>query len=100
LMSVLERTHEIGVMKAVGARDRHVLLMFLLEGALIGAGGGLLGLLLSWLAAFPADAVARSLAQQQLRAPVEGSLFAFPWWVGLGVPLFVSVLTMLAAVYP
>ena len=32
IMSVLERSHEIGVMKALGARDRHILLIFLMEG--------------------------------------------------------------------
>src|SRR5262249_57051111 len=36
LMTVLEPTHEIGVMKAVGARDIHIQLIFLVEGALIG----------------------------------------------------------------
>ena len=36
VMSVLERTREIGVMKAVGGRDSHILLMFLVEGTLLG----------------------------------------------------------------
>src|SRR5262249_52343441 len=54
LMSVLERTREIGVMKAVGARDGHVLLAFLVEGALVGLVGGALGLLVCWAASHPA----------------------------------------------
>jgi putative ABC transport system permease protein len=100
LMSVLERTREIGIMKAVGARDRHVLLVFLVEGTLIGVLGGGLGLLGAWAASFPADRVARSLAEKQAEVHLTESLFVFPWWVTLGVPLFVSLLTMLAAVYP
>ncbi len=100
LMSVLERTHEIGVMKAVGARDRHVLWMFLVEGALVGLTGGAVGLVLSWLASFPADRVARSLAEKQVQTRLTESLFVFPAWLAVGVPLFVGALTMLAAAYP
>ena len=53
--SVLERTREIGILKAVGARDRQVLLIFLAEGALIGLLGGALGVLIGWLLSFPGD---------------------------------------------
>jgi putative ABC transport system permease protein len=43
--AVLERTREIGVMKAVGARRRHILTLFLLESGFMGLVGGLLGTL-------------------------------------------------------
>jgi putative ABC transport system permease protein len=100
VMSVLERTHEIGVMKAVGARDRHVLLLFLVEGMLVGLLGSGLGLLCGWLASFPGDAVARSLMERQSDVHVDQSLFAFPLWLTLGVPLFATLVTTLAALYP
>lgn len=45
-MAVLERTREIGVMKAVGARRRDILTLFLLESGFMGLVGGLLGTLL------------------------------------------------------
>ncbi len=49
-MSVLERRREIGVLKAIGATRNTILLIFVIESALIGAGGGLLGLALGYLA--------------------------------------------------
>jgi ABC-type antimicrobial peptide transport system permease subunit len=45
--AVVERTHEIGVLKALGARSRDVLLMFLGQAGAIGLAGGVLGVLLS-----------------------------------------------------
>src|SRR5260370_1303464 len=57
LMSVLERVHDIGIMKAVGARDAHIRRAFLVEGALVGAVGGVLGLGLAWGATGPGNAV-------------------------------------------
>jgi putative ABC transport system permease protein len=100
LMAVLERTHEIGVMKAVGARDVHIQLMFLVEGALIGLVGGLLGLLCGWLSSFPLNALARSIVEKQTRQPLEESLFAFPPVLMAGIVGFAALVTTLAAVYP
>lgn len=45
-MSVLERTREIGIMKAIGAKDEDVLSLFLIESTVLGIVGGALGILL------------------------------------------------------
>jgi putative ABC transport system permease protein len=100
LMSVLERTREIGVMKAVGARHGHILTIFLVEGALIGFVGGLLGLLLAWGVSLPSDAWVRSMVSERMRLNLTESIFVWPIWLVIGVPLFSSLITTLAAVFP
>jgi putative ABC transport system permease protein len=100
LMSVLERTREVGIMKAVGAGNGHVQMIFLLEGALIGLLGGCLGLALSRLAAIPADARVRAMVSRDLKVDLKGSLFVFPTWIVVSVIVFAAVVTTLAAVYP
>ncbi len=100
-MSVLERTREIGVMKAVGARDRHIQLIFLVEGALLGVLGGLLGVLACALVSYPGDALARQLLEKySVVNRLRGSLFVLPWWLVVGVPFFAGLVTTLAAVLP
>ncbi len=64
--SVLERTHEIGIMKAVGARNSHILTIFLIESGLYGLIGGILGVLLG---------VGLALTAQYFAAQAGASIF-------------------------
>jgi putative ABC transport system permease protein len=99
-MSVLQRTREIGIFKAVGARDGHILLLFLSEGSLVGLVGGSLGLGMAWLASIPGDAWVRSNLAAPSAIKLAGSVFSFPWWLLLGSLAFVWFATTLAGVLP
>ncbi len=83
LVSVAERTREIGVRKALGAKRRTILLQFLLEAALITLGAGLLGLGIAWPATLAIDRYTGFAAQMS-------------WWI-VALALAVSVLTGIIA---
>ena len=99
IMSILERTREIGIMKAIGAEDREIKLIFFVEAAVIGVTGGVIGVLLAWLI----DEVANRLAYRFILKPQGASFIDFfdlPVYLWLGAILFALVVSIIAALYP
>ncbi|HVY60034.1 MAG TPA: ABC transporter permease [Planctomycetota bacterium] len=86
LISVSERTREIGIRKAIGAKRRDILAQFLTESATISLAGGLVGLAIGWGGGALIHWVVPSL-------PVQVSLWSVGMAVGfsLGVGVFFGV---------
>ena len=99
--SVVERTREIGILKAVGASNRQVWGIFLAEGAVIGLAGGLLGLALALGLTVPADAVVREQIEKSTTEKLmTATVVEFPLWLTAATVGFAVGVTTLAAWYP
>jgi ABC-type antimicrobial peptide transport system permease subunit len=99
IMSILERTREIGIMKAIGAEDREIKLIFFFEAAVIGLTGGVIGSLAAW----GIDAAANRLAYRFVLKPQGASFvdfFYLPPYLWLGAIVFALSVSILAALYP
>ena len=92
--SVLERTREIGVMKAVGARNKDILTLFLIESGLIGLIGGILGVLLG----MSIGKTLEFIATQQLNTTLLQA--AFPAWLIIACLFFASAIGALSGIWP
>jgi len=79
LVSVTERTREIGIRKAIGAKQSDILLQFLIEAATLTGFGGLVGLLIGWLLTLAVKLVLPSYVP--LWAPAAGFIAS----VGIGL---------------
>jgi putative ABC transport system permease protein len=98
LMSILERTREIGVMKAVGGSENEIRFIFFVEAACIGLVGAVFGLLLGWVVTRIANQVMNTMVLPDNQGPVD--LFYFPLWLILGAIGFSVLVSLAAGLYP
>jgi len=102
-MAILERTKEIGLMKAVGATNRDVLSIFLGEAAGIGFLGGLGGVILGWAAGQVINVLALGYlagrAAEQGGPPPSTAVFT-PIWLPIFTLLFATFIGIISGLYP
>jgi putative ABC transport system permease protein len=92
LVSVTERTREIGLRKAVGAKRRDILLQFLTESAVLSLCGGAIGVILGWLIVKVASIVSANMGFP-FPAIVPGDVIA----LAVGVSVFIG---LVSGIYP
>lgn len=93
LVSVTERTKEIGLRKALGATDNDILVQFLLEAVILTATGGLIGIILGSSTAFVTSILINQFGgfDWQFTFPISGAV------LGLGVS---SLIGLIFGIYP
>jgi len=99
IMSIYEQTREIGIIKAIGASNTQVLVIFLIQSGLIGLIGGLLGLSITFLMMQVSDPFLVDLLKEQGFTAIEKFFYFQPvnaFYITLG-----SILVgVLAGIYP
>jgi putative ABC transport system permease protein len=88
LVTVKERTREIGIRKAIGAASREVLYQFLIEAFLISGGGAVIGILIG----LAVPVVAQQFLPGNLRVPVSGLSVVLAFVVSCSAGLFFGYL--------
>ncbi len=94
LISVQERTKEIGILRAIGASKRNVSSMFNAETLIIGFASGLIGVGVTWLLCIPINAIIFNLTG------IAGLKAYLPWEVAAILVVISVVLTSFAGVIP
>ena len=87
LVSVSERTREIGIRKAIGAKKRHIMFQFLIESCVLSLLGGLIGWVVSWCCI-------------SVYNSVSAGGVVINWAVGLATILFCLLIGVISGSYP
>jgi putative ABC transport system permease protein len=99
IMAVYERTREIGILKAVGAAPAQIRVLFVVEAALIGFLGGVVGTVLGWLLGKGLNRLILVILEWQ-QIDVRGTFFVVSWWLVVGAVAFGTLVGLLAGLYP
>ncbi len=91
--SVLERTKDIGIMKAIGAKNKDITTIFLVESGLLGLVGGIIGVLLGWGVSSMGGAIAANAGFGMLQP------YFSPWLV-VGCLVFSTLIGGLSGLAP
>ncbi len=92
--SVLERTREIGVMKAIGAKNSDILIIFLVEAGILGLIGGIIGILLG----IGISSIIEYVAVNQLGTTLLKA--ATPWYLIVGCMAFAFIVGIVSGFWP
>lgn len=98
VMAILERTKEIGVLRALGAKRSTISRLFTLEASLLGFIGGVVGIAFGYGLIQLANLFIN--AQLAANGVVGRNIVSLPVWLGLSVVVVTTVVGMLAGLYP
>jgi len=90
--SVVERTREIGIYKALGAENHTILMLFLVESGLIGVIGGLIGIVLGFGMAKVVEVIGREMGVGLLYAWISWELTAFALFFSFSIGVLAGFL--------
>lgn len=96
MMSIYERTKEIGVIKVLGCSLKNIKQMFLMEAAFIGLFGGVIGCVLSYLM----SAVINVITGHGAAMGIQGDISYIPPWLALAAMGFAVIVGMTAGYFP
>ncbi|MBN1117875.1 MAG: FtsX-like permease family protein [Bacteroidales bacterium] len=98
IMSIYERTHEIGILKSLGARNQLVRNLFIIEAGCIGFIGAVVGIPMGWGVTRVADFILFSKLFNDIEEEIH--LFSFPWYLIIGAVGFAVIFSIVAGLYP
>ncbi len=97
IMSIYERTREIGVIKVLGANIADIKRLFLLEAAMIGFSGGVIGALFSYLISWILNKVGAGFMANMGGA---SSISIIPLWLALSAVIFATIVGIISGYSP
>lgn len=100
IMSIYERTKEIGIMKVIGATFSDIYSLFLVEAGMIGFIGGLFGVGLSFGISRIINHIVRRLMEGNMSAEEVMNISLIPSWLVLFALLFSIFIGVVAGLYP
>ncbi|MBN1649881.1 MAG: FtsX-like permease family protein [Bacteroidales bacterium] len=98
IMSIYERTREIGILKSLGAGNWQIRKLFIIEAGCIGLIGAIIGIPLGWAVTELIDAILFSTLFRDVQEEII--LFSFPWFLIIGAIIFSTIFSILAGLYP